>query len=76
MEIVPQQLCDTHYISFILQVKAGGLEDSSDEPKAHSYQGQPRSRVTMLCQLHIGTCHLPLQGLYHELQQLLTFNTP
>ena len=27
-------------------------------------------------QLQIGTCHLPLQGLNHELLQLLTFNTP
>ena len=28
------------------------------------------------CQLQTGTCHLPLQGLNHELLQLLTFNTP
>ena len=27
------------------------------------------------CQLKIGTCHLPLQGLHHEQLQLLTFNT-
>ena len=27
-----------------------------------------------LCQLQIGTCHLPLQGLNHVLLQLLTFN--
>ena len=26
--------------------------------------------------LAIGTCHLALQGLNHELLQLLTFNTP
>ena len=26
--------------------------------------------------LQIGTCHLPLQGLNHMLQQLLIFNTP
>ena len=28
------------------------------------------------CQLQIGTCHLPLQGLNHALRQLLTFTTP
>ena len=28
------------------------------------------------CQLQISTFHLPLQGLNHELLQLLTFNTP
>ena len=28
------------------------------------------------CQLQIGTCHLPLQGLNHMLLQLLTFDTP
>ena len=27
------------------------------------------------CQLKIGTCHLPLQGLNHKLLWLLTFNT-
>lgn len=28
------------------------------------------------CQLKIGTCHLPLQGLNHEVLKLLNFNTP
>ena len=28
------------------------------------------------CHPHIGTCHLPLQGLNYESLQLLTFNTP
>ena len=28
------------------------------------------------CQLQVGICHLPLQGLNHELLQPLTFNTP
>ena len=29
-----------------------------------------------LCELKIGTCHLPLHGLNHELLQLLTLNIP
>ena len=29
-----------------------------------------------ICQLQIGTWHLPLRGLNHEPLQLLTFNTP
>lgn len=28
------------------------------------------------CQLKLGTCHLPLQGLHHELLQLLTCTPP
>ena len=31
--------------------------------------------TSLICQLQIGTCHLPLQGLNHVLLQLLTFNT-
>ena len=27
------------------------------------------------CELQVGTCHLPLQGLNYVLLQLLTFNT-
>ena len=33
-------------------------------------------RFAFSCQLRIGTCHLPLQGLNHKLLRLLTFNTP
>ena len=32
-------------------------------------------KLSFRCQLQTGTCHLPLQGLKHELLQLLTFNT-
>ena len=32
--------------------------------------------IYIQCQLQIGTCHVPLQGLYHVLLQLLIFNTP
>ena len=31
--------------------------------------------IYIQCQLQIGTCHLPLQGLYHVLLHLLSFNT-
>ena len=39
-------------------------------------RGGSGSLITGMCQLHMGTYHLPLQGLDHVLQQLLTFNTP
>lgn len=60
LETLSQQLCDTQTINSILQLKPVGLEDSSDVPKAHGYQRQPRGWVTVMGQLQRGTCHLPL----------------
>ena len=57
-------------------MKPAVLEDRSDVPKAHGYQGQPRGWVTMMGQLQTGMSHLPLYGLSHELLQLPTFSTP
>lgn len=60
LETLAQQLCDTHTINSILQLKPMRLEDGREVPKAHGYQGQPRGWVTVMGQLQIGTCHLPL----------------
>ena len=47
----------------ILSLRRGTKHGADKTPQPHH------------CQLQVGTCHLPLQGVNYELLQLLTFNT-